>query len=832
MSGGTVGGGLGPRADMVKQETPLGERIGATLGRLRPGQPALVDAAGSVLLVAFALVGFQTTFWGWAWTVPAALGILLGLACAHVGATFRWPAALTALLVVACYFVLGGPIAARGDLAVGAFPTGATFHDLALVPVVGWKQMLTTVPPLDSRGALLLLPFLIGLVGTALTHGVARRFRPAGAALAAPLLLLGLSIALGTLVPASLLVQGVGFALAATVWASLRAHRNRPPLQNGAGRTTRFATATALLAVAGLSGWFVGPVLPGHAADSRAVWRTGMKPPFDVSKFPSPLAGYRKYTEPNPAQLYDRPLLTVQGLPDGVPLRFATLTSYDGSVWGAAQPELLGDPGAGFRRVGSHIANRAPGEEVTATVTVPQDGYSGVWVPTAGAVTGIDFTGPRADTLADQLRFNTDTGTGVLPDELQPGSSYRLTFHRPPAPPEDLPEQLPTATGSLVDTGSLTFLDTALDRLGREAPDPWQQLRTVAHTMRDEGAYTDGDPTSYERSYLPGHSLGRLERFLAASQLAGDDEQYAATLALVASRLDIPARVVLGALPSGDVVKGKDVHAWVEVQRPDGSWLTILPSEFVPKHNKKPKQQQQRTEQKRIGALVPPPASNNPPSVLQGPDQAQNDTQVRKKKDDNKLNPANWPAWLRILVLYVALPLLVLLLLYAGLLAWKARRRGRRRHQGPASVRLSGGWATLLEAARELRIPVTRRATRYEQPRALVRVVPAARVLAGGADRFVFGPDEATDEDIDAYWHQVEQERSRLRGRASWWACRRADLTLRTERWQDRFDQRHTREPVRGHGPGSTGDGRPVRPPRTTGGRRPEDPTREQVPTS
>lgn len=810
MSSPVGGTGLGPRPDMVKTETPVGQRVAATLRQLRPTRAAVVDAAGAAALTAFALVGFHTTFYGGMWVVPAGVGLLLGLVCAHVGSTYRWPAALTALLVVVCYFVLGGPVAARDDLAVGVFPTGATIHDLATVPVSGWKQMLTTVPPLDSRGALLLLPFVMGLVGTALAHGVARRFGSAAAALAVPLIVLALSIVLGTTVPASPLLQGVGFVLAAVVWASLRAGRNRPPLQNGAGRTTRLVTAGGLLTVAAVLGWFLGPALPGHAADTRTVWRSDLKPPFDVSQFPSPLAGYRRYTEPNPAKLYGRPLLTVQGLPHGVPLRLATLTSYDGSVWGAAQAAWSGDPTAGFRRVGSHIANPATGPELTVHVTVPRDGYHGVWVPTAGAVTGIDFTGPDAGTLGDDLRFNTDTETAVLTSAVQPGTSYTLTFRRPATPPEKLPRGLATAAGSIVDTGSLTFLDTAIDKYGGDNPDPWQQLVTVAHSMRDEGAYTDGDPTSYERSYLPGHSLGRLERFLAASQLAGDDEQYAATLALVANRLDLPARVVLGALPTGDVVKGKDIHAWVEVERADGSWLTILPSQFVPKHNKKPKQQEQRTEQKRVGALVPPPASNNPPSVLQGPDQAQNDTQIRKKKDDNKLDPANWPGWLRVLVFWIACPIAFLLLLYAGLLLWKARRRQVRRTSGPAALRLAGGWATLLEAARELRIPVTRRATRYEQARELEPVVPIALLLAGTADRFVFGAEDATQQDVDAYWHRVEQERTRLRGTRSWWARRRADLTLRTERWQARYDARHPWGPFRGHGPGATGDGVPI----------------------
>ncbi len=800
----TPQGHTDPEAETQRSRRRVG---GARWQRLLPDRPAAVDALATVLLTGCALVGLRTTFWGWTWLVIGGAGVLLGVLLTHVGMRLRWPAVLIAALVVAAHFVLGGPIASRDDLVGGVLPTGATFDDLVRTPVDGWKQLLTTVPPLDSSGPLMLVPFMIGLFGAALCYGIARAWRSAGAALVVPAGLLALSIALGTIVPAALLVQGVGFTVVAVVWTALRARRHRPPLQNGAGRNTRFVTAVSLLVVAGLAGWLIGPVLPGHAEGARSVWRSQVEPPFDVSQFPSPLAGYRKYTEPNKSELYDRTLLTVKGLPEGSALRFATLDSYDGYVWGAGQRTGAGepvDPTEGFRRVGSHIATVGSGPEVSVSVSVPADGYDNVWLPTSGQVTGVEFTGPDADQHADGLRFNTATDTAVLPSGLGPGDSYRMTL-RPRSLPTSLPETVATRSGSEVDTGSLTFLDDALDKYGGDDPSAWGQLRSVARSMRDEGAYTDGDPTSYERSYLPGHSIGRIERFLAATQLAGNDEQYAATLALVANRLDIPARVVLGAIPRGGVVKGKDVHAWVEVQQEDGTWLTIPPSAFVPKHNKKPKQQQQRSEEKRVGALVPPPASNNPPSVLQGPDQAQNETQVKKRHhDDEDRGFDTWSPWLKFLVLGVGLPLLVLLLLYGGVLAWKARRRHVRRTRGSAPARLSAGWNELVDSARELRIPVTQRATRHEQAQELEAAWNQAPVLAGSADRFVFGPVDPEQEQVAGYWDEVLSARSGLRKRAGWWRRRRADLTLRPGRWQ----RRHEDKAARG-ARGDAGTGRP-----------------------
>ncbi len=305
--------------------------------------------------------------------------------------SFRLPAVVTLVGVAAAYFLLGGPLAVRGDLVAGVIPSGQTFRDLAHTLVHGWKRLLTMLPPVDAIGPLLALPLIVGLVGAAVTYTVARRWTSPYAVLPAPLALLALGIALGTLEPAGLLVQGVLFGLLAIGWMVLRAARDRAPLQNGAGRGARAGLAAGLLAVAAVAGYAAGPHLPGADADARVVARSAVTPPFDVAQYPSPLAGYRRYTEPNPADLWDRDLLRVEGLPAGTPLRFATLDAYDGAVWGASNRANNGTrvAGAAFQQVGSRVATRGEGRPVQVRVTVPEDGYRDVWLPTAGTVTGI-----------------------------------------------------------------------------------------------------------------------------------------------------------------------------------------------------------------------------------------------------------------------------------------------------------------------------------------------------------------------------------------------------------------------------------------------------------
>ena len=62
-----------------------------------PERPDWVDLGFAAALVAIALVGFRTGFFGWEWIVAAAGGLVLGLVIAHVDRAFRLPAVVTLL---------------------------------------------------------------------------------------------------------------------------------------------------------------------------------------------------------------------------------------------------------------------------------------------------------------------------------------------------------------------------------------------------------------------------------------------------------------------------------------------------------------------------------------------------------------------------------------------------------------------------------------------------------------------------------------------------------------------------------------------------------------
>ena len=478
--------------------------------RAVPTRDAWVDAAFAAALVTIALVGLRTGFLGPQWMVAAAVGLVLGLVVGHLAAVFQWLAVTTLVVLTATYFLLGGPVAVRTDLVAGVLPTGQTLVDLATWAVTGWKKWLTLLPPVDARGPVLALPWLAGLLGGAVTLGrrpalgVGAAHRRRAAACCSP--------ARSPSAPwsrrrcwcrasGSPRCSSAGWSCGPT--ARARRCRAGPGARPGSppGRCSWRSPSARACSPAR---W-----LPGTSADDRReVVRTALVPPLDVSQFPSPLPGFRRYTEPNTAALYDKVVLRVDGLPPGALVRFATLDDYDGLVWGAADRSTDGVP---FQQVGSRIAPSGAGTPVDVTVDVVDGGYSGYWLPTVGAPTRIEFDGPRSDELGSELWLNTDTDTAVVPRRLLGGERYTMSALLPAAPAAELPEDLDVAGGAS-SSQDLDVLDSRIDAWTSRAEGAWGKLRAVAGQMRTEGTYTDGGtPNSFEKVYLPGHATARLE---------------------------------------------------------------------------------------------------------------------------------------------------------------------------------------------------------------------------------------------------------------------------------------------------------------------------------
>jgi len=747
---------------------------------LRPGRDVLVDAAFALVLTVLAVLPLRSTYAGWYFLVTAAIGALAGLVLAHLCTTARVPAAPVPVVLAAGYLALGGAVALGDDPAGGRWPTPAAWGELWRLATRGWAQLLTTLPPVDGHGPLVALPFLLGLAGGGLGLTAAARWPVAGSPAPVIAAELAAAVALGTADPGSRLAVGLPVALGLLVWIALRARRRI--VHSGPARVTRLASAAVVLAVAGTVVALAAPVLPGTGTAHRRVLRTTVTPPLDLSDFASPLVGFRKF-RPAAKQLADRRLFTVTGLPAGTPVRIATLDDYDRSVWTVRNDPAGPATGTAldtFQRIGATVRVPGGGRAATMTVRVAAPYASAPdtsgWLPAAGRLRAVHFTGADRHALAGSLRYNLATGTAVVPRRLRAGDRYTArVLLRSPA----LPRSARPGGRVRLDPAVTSFVQPWTVRWSADAGgSPWAKVLAMAAHLR-QGAYSDGGPG--ETQFTPGHSAGRLTAFLNGRQLVGDDEQYAATFALMANLLGFPARVVVGAVPEADgAVRGRDVHAWVEVLLAGSGWVSVPTSTFTPPSTRHPQRQPLEQLEDSDAAVVPPPNAVRPPSSLDQLAQAGGTSSRRPPRASTASSAWHLPGWVRGVLTYGGPPLGLVLAVVALILAVKALRRRRRRRAGTPGGRVAAGWRELLDQGRDLGLPVTARLTRREQAELLA--APGVRPLAERADATLFGAAPAGVGVPEDFWMDVQRVRRELLLGVGRWQRWRARVSLRSFR--------------------------------------------------
>jgi hypothetical protein len=718
------------------------ERV-MTRARLRR---SLTDSAFLLGLSAVALLSLRTTYDGWTFLVVGVAGAALGIALVHTTVALRLPWYAVAPAVTFGYFLAGGPI------ALGEPPTPSAISTLADAAVHGWKQLLTTLPPVPGTGSLLALPLLMGLLGGAAGQLVAARTNLVALPALPPLLMFVVAILMGSTETTVPVLLGVVFAVAVLAWFAVRlSRRNR----GSGGSRTRAVQAGALLVFASLVA-FGGTALVGGDHSERVVLRDQITPPVDLSEYSSPLVGFRKYTK-DANRLWDQTLFTVRGLPGGQRVRIAVLDSYDGLVWGAGQ-DAGGTPGAprdSFQRVGVRVPTTAAGERATVSVRV-ETAYASAedvnaWLPDTGSVTAVRFAGPAADGHTEWFRYNLATSSGLVADRLRAGDEYTVDVVLPDTtlPPDIQPYGPPT-----LDPSSFGFVAARATQWAGAEVGVGPRLMAVARYLRENGAYSSGGPN--EGQFLPGHSVGRLTDFFNADRPVGDDEQYAAAFALVANSLGMPARVVFGATPEADgVVRGQDVHAWVEVHLADGRWATTPTAEFMPDTTKKPDQTPPKDKDNTDATVVPPP------NMMRTPD-SQEDLGSNRRGTGSPGTPGSdgWPWMVVLLLTYVAPPVSSVAAVCAAVLGIKALRRHRRRTVGTVVARIGAGWQEIVDRARDLGVRVPTGGTRKDDVRCLgPHGGQAAGRLAYEVDLVVFGAGDPQNRMAADFWARVDDVR-------------------------------------------------------------------------
>ena len=707
--------------------------------------------------------------------VVVAATTVVGSAIAVLGARFRWPTAIVVVAGLAAFLVLGVPLAVPAEALNDFIPTLEGERQLLVGTALGWKQLLTVTLPVGTYQALLVPLFLLVLVASIAGLTTALRAKAGGLAAVAPVVLLVAGIVFGpdyARWPRTVAIALLAVLLAWVVWR--RWFRRRAAIAELTAATTDVGGApaavasdhrilglrtvvsgVAILAIAGGASVAATSALP--PAGARQVLRSAIVQPFDPRDYASPLVGYRNYLAPAET---DDAILTATGLPDGAFIRIATLDSYDGIVYSVGSAVVDSASGA-FTRVPYRFDQSAlDGEDVTIDVTVGD--YAGVWVPTIGKLESVDFS---SSTLRDSFYYNDNSGTAAVIGGLASGDEYSLTARVPAQPTADELSTLTAGTAAVPSVTSLPQdLEVALSGYVVNASGQGAQLLAMLDGLRSDGYVSHGSTTDDETPSRSGHSADRITELLTDQRMIGDAEQYAVTAALMARQLGFPARVVFGFAPevaaSGPtVVTGSSITAWIEVDTAQYGWVAIDPNPPV----------------RPIPAENPedPTVVSRPPSVIEPPEDTPATTDEQTPPESTQDDPVEQPRWIEIVLLLARILLWViaigsiLVAPFIAIIAAKARRRRRRKRADSPLERISGGWWEYRDAVLDHGFVPPPSATRSEV--AETAGGSQAAVLAAVADRAVFAPQLADDEEADKVWRAVEDLRASLdRGMTRW----------------------------------------------------------------
>ncbi len=718
---------------------------------------------------------------------------------AAIAAFVRWRRAggwMASGLLAAAVLVVGVPLAVPTRMSDPAsFVRG--LGELGAGIVVGWKDLLTVDLPVGSYRNLLVPALIVFLAGTCAALLLSWR-DDAAATVAVPVsiamtgfgLLFGNTvvsapIALGalTLYAPVETVVGLGTLATGVLWLSWRSREARARalrqaalssgvrIRRGSGRDARrLGLGFAMVAFATV----VALAVPAAAMSAeRTVLRQATGPRMEISRSVSPLSAYRAmFTDAE----YGQVLFRVAGarLPERI--RLAVLDDYDGAVYRTG----TGPDATSFVRLAS---GRPLSAGVPLDVEVTVGGLDGIWMPSAGTLASVSFSGSRAAALADGFYVNDDLEAAVQTAGWRQGDTYRLEGAAPDARP--LGEVTAPGGGGAADgapevPASLrTWMQEHVAGTGGAALEGLVTLLRergyLSHSLTD--AQTAWMSDAGVDTFVPsaaGHSLSRIDQLFTALlereqdpratasgnfvAAIGDDEQFSVAVALMARELGFPARVVVGARtsaadPSLSVCQtgtclADDLSAWVEVRSSAGQWI---PVDVTPQRSQAPSREVTAQPDPTIGTEVRPDVVDE----VEPPHPAQEDNPSSVDRPDAVDLAWLW-ATLRIGGLALGAAAIVLGPFLLVVTAKALRRRARRTAAAPAD-RIAGGWEEYLDAAADAGRRGHAVGTRVEIAAALD--MPAADGLARSADEAVFSSVATSEEEAGEFWHIVDAER-------------------------------------------------------------------------
>ena len=654
--------------------------------------------------------------------VPAVVLLALAALARRVHEGVWW----YSLGVVVLFAPLGAVVALRRPGPYGP-PTFETMNRVLGESFSAATTLASTVPPVDARGQVMLVPFAIAFLAVAPAAWLALATRSPMAPLVPLVLALAATIPLGVLVPTLLVPRGIVFGIVAVAWAATRARRREALV--GQARGTVAAAMAGLLVVTLVSG-LVSLLVPDDNEVDRVLLH-GDSESVAVS-------GAAATTVPR--RVGDRnELFVATGVPRGSRVRLAALDQYDGRAWGPAEVSPGSDGTGTFKRIGHDIEALHDGRTVDVRVRM-RPGYSGDWLPMLGELTSLDLDYTDGRTQLSDVRYNQSTASALVVGGVNPRDDYVFTsvltddeLSRT-APTREPTEEQRQPEGA--------FLDQYLRPFERADVTPLGRVMLLARYLRINGAVRLTGSSSQS-------SVDLGIRMLGSERMAGTPFQYSALMALGASRLGVPARVVTGAVPGrGGLVTHDDVTSWVELQFADGTWRPLDPERYVGVHASAGDDVTER-EDTRVFVLRELDDLDSdfrfPKGTFLGVDE-------EDMREADEASPARGVLGV-VLTLGLAVLLAVLLVPLAKLL-----RRARRRRTSSWSGLYVNGWQEVLDAAHDLGTPVPDGWSRLAQATSL----GVGRSLAQQADAAVFAPVAPPAEEGREFWDACQQVRSEL----------------------------------------------------------------------
>ncbi|HXH80974.1 transglutaminase-like domain-containing protein [Nocardioides sp.] len=711
--------------------------------RTRPLPPyAGIDLLAISVLTAMAISGFWPAFDGYRWLIVAGAGAAIGAGWALLIITVRLGLDIVLESMAVIYLLTAGAVALGSAGFFLGIPDPDTLNRVLAGTFTSWRTLIETAPPMDGSGTVLLIPYALTYFLCCTATAMALRSRRAVLPLIPLVVMLVMVLVLGFAQPFSTVLQGIGFGAVALLWVGHRGLRieagRKADVALGVVPLGRVVSATAVVAVVAAA---TLPFADSIEPEQRVVLREVVTP-YDAAGLQTPLSDFRRFREQGPEvynNLADTKLFRVRGSEAGTRVRVAVMDRYDGERWYAANDTSESDFSDRFLRVSSRIDNDAAGEEKLYTVFVRAQ-WDLPWVPTIGAMQAFEFYDDYAQDRLPDLRYNRSTDTAVLPGGLDVREDYVLTAI--PVADKLTPrmEPWPRPDETLYDAAA--FLDLPAQAWSLDARTPMEGVFKIADRLKERGRYSDG-AFGWETKFEAGQDSTRLdEGFINAPATVGNDEQYAAAMALLVNRLGIPARVAVGTvLGDNGVIKGKHFNAWVEVRVSNGSWRVLPTKTFM--SNKPP-----RRDDVKLAPVRMPPERNSP----QKPPRERPEEQLPDPPADPQQEPDEpLPTW----------PLLLLLPASVVLIPAVKTARRRRRQAAWLTAAWIGGWDELLDSARDLGVAVPPRSTRPAQATALG--LPTA--LARDVDVAVFSPTHPPS--AETFWTEVETWRESLKSSAT-----------------------------------------------------------------